>query len=566
MTDGGAQGAGRNRDRTRGSKSHLRRYGPFYAIGAVILLVLVLVPVITGGDDDGDDDETASVATGGSNGDGPWRPASGDIESGTGTTKNGDECGEGDRQIPETVYSVPCLPEFTGDNGGATSRGVTGDTIRLVFRDFPESANSQQTDQELRDRGLATTEETDAIRDQFIEYLSDHYELYGRKIEISEYTSQFSNNTSELLGGNREEACQDATQIVEEVGAFGVIGLGGQSGVFSECAAERGLMVFNGGAYYSEDWFRDQHPYVWSSTMDCSRVSAHVAEYIGKRLLDKPAKFAGDPELAEKTRTFGTYVPENEQYAKCVDITENIVKDEYGGSGSQVIVRYQLDISRFTEQAQRAVVQFKAEGVTTVVTAADPISIAALTTAANEQDYHPEWLTIGTAFADLNSFARGYDQEEVDGHLFGLSQLGEDSAIFGPEGEVEPLYKKMTGEEILKGTTGEFYYLVNALNLLQAAGPDLTPENVAKGAWSLPPMGDETSAAGVWWYGDSVDGDGGDHTVVQDSKEVYWDADAPPEETEVDQDAKGDYLPTYDGRRFSLGEWPEGEPELGGGT
>ena len=566
MTDGGAQGAGRNRDRTRGSSSHLRRYGVFYGIGAVILLILVLVPVLTGGDDDDGDDDTSAVAAGGSNGEGPWRPASGDIESGTGTTKNGDECGEGDRQIPDTVYSVPCLPEFTGDNGGATSRGVTGDTIRLVFRDFPESANSQQTDQELRDRGLATTEDTDDIRDQFIEYLADHYELYGRKIEISEYTSQFSNATSELLGGNREEACQDATQIVDEIGAFGVIGDAGQSGVFSECAAERGLMVFNGGAYYSEDWFRDQHPYVWSNTMDCSRVSAHVAEYIGKRLLDKPAKFAGDPELQEKTRTFATYVPENEQYAKCVDITENIVKDEYGGSGSQVIVRYQLDISRFTEQAQRAVVQFKAEGVTTVVTAADPISIAALTTAANEQDYHPEWLTIGTAFADLNSFARGYDQEEVDGHLFGLSQLGENSAIFGPEGEVEPLYKKMTGEEILKGTTGEFYYLVNALNLLQAAGPDLTPENVAKGAWSLPPMGDEDSAAGVWWYGDSVKGDGGDHTVVQDSKEVYWDADAPPEATEADQDAKGDYIPTYDGRRFVLGEWPEGEPELGGGT
>jgi hypothetical protein len=564
VTDGGAQGAGRNRDRARGSTSHLRRYGVFYGIGAAILLILVLVPVLTGGDDDGDEDE-AAVATGANNGDGPWRPASGDLESGTGTTKNGDECGEGDRQIPETVYSAPCLPEFTGDNGGATYRGVTEDTIKLVFRDFPESANSQATDEELRSRGLATTEETDAIRDEFIEYLSEHYELYGRKIEIEEYVSQFSNNTSELLGGNREEACQDATQIVEEVGAFGVIGQGGQSGVFAECAAERDLMVFNGGAYYSEQWYDEQHPYVWANTMDCERVSAHVGEYIGKRLLDKPAKFAGDPELAEETRKFGTYVPENEQYAKCVDVTENIVRDEYGGSGSQVIVRYQLDISRFTEQAQRAVVQFKAEGVTTVVLACDPISAAALTTAASEQDYHPEWLIIGTAFTDLNSFARGFDQEQAGGHLFGLSQLGEDGAIFGSEGEIAPLYQKITGEEIPKGSHGEFYYLVNALNLLQAAGPDLTPENVARGAWSLPPVGDEDSAAGVWWYGESVDGEGGDHTAVEDAKEVFWDADAPPEETEPDQDVRGDYLPTYDGRRFNLDDWPEEEPELGGG-
>ena len=563
MANGGVQGAGRNRGRTGGSKSHLRRYGPFYGIGAAILLILVLVPVLTG-DDDESDDETA-VATA-NDGDGPWRPASGDIEHGTGTTRGGEPCEEGVGQIPDTVYAAPCLPEFTGDNGGATYRGVTEDTIKLVFRDFPESANSQAQDEELRSRGLATTEETDALRDQFIEYLSENYELYGRRIEIEEYVSQFSNNTSELLGGNREEACQDATQIVEEVGAFGVIGQGGQSGVFAECAAERDLMVFNGGTYYSEQWYEEQHPYVWANTMDCERVSAHVAEYIGKRLINKPAKFAGDPELAEKTRTFGTYVPENEQYGHCVEVTENTVRDEYGGSGSQVIVRYQLDISRFTEQAQRAVVQFKAEGVTTVVMASDPVSAAALTAAASEQDYHPEWIVIGTAFTDLNSFARAFDQEQADGHVFGLSQLGEDRAIFGPEGEIAPLYEKITGEEIPKGSHGEFYYLVNALNLLQAAGPDLTPENVARGAWSLPPVGDEDSAAGVWWYGESVDGEGGDHTAVEDAKEVFWDADAPPEETEPDQDVRGDYIPTYGGRRFNLGEWPEEEPELGGGT
>jgi len=145
VANGGAQGAGGGRNRSRGSTSHLRRYGPFYAIGAVILLVLVLVPIITGGDDDGGDDES-TVAAGGGNGDGPWRPASGDIETGSGTTRGGEACEEGVRQIPDTVYAPPCLPVFTGDNGGATSRGVTEDTIKLVFRDFPESANSAALD------------------------------------------------------------------------------------------------------------------------------------------------------------------------------------------------------------------------------------------------------------------------------------------------------------------------------------------------------------------------------------------------------------------------------------
>ena len=106
--------------------------------------------------------------------------------------------------------------------------------------------------------------------------------------------------------------------------------------------------------------------------MDCERVSAHVAEYIGKRLIGKPAEFAGDPELAEQERKFGTYVPDNEEYGHCVDVTERTVREEYGGEGSRSSSDYQLDISSFADQAQRAIVQFKAEGVTTVIIACRP--------------------------------------------------------------------------------------------------------------------------------------------------------------------------------------------------
>ena len=61
---------------------------------------------------------------------------------------------------------------------------------------------------------------------------------------------------------------------------------------------------------------------------------------------------------------------------------------------------YNLDISTFQQSAQQAIVQFKAAGVTTVVSACDPFSAGLLTKAAAAQNYHPEWFLDGTAATD----------------------------------------------------------------------------------------------------------------------------------------------------------------------
>ena len=75
-------------------------------------------------------------------------------------------------------------------------------------------------------------------------------------------------------------------------------------------------MVFNGGAYYSEAWYEEQHPFVWANTMDCERVSAHVAEYIGKRLIGSrrsspatpswPSRSASSAPTCRRTSSTGT--------------------------------------------------------------------------------------------------------------------------------------------------------------------------------------------------------------------------------------------------------------------
>jgi hypothetical protein len=544
-----------------GAAKHLKRYGVFYAIAAAVVVAVGVLPAVSGGDDDDiATDDTAQTTVAGDDvatDDGAFRPATGDIVGGTGTTRDGRECTPDTPQLPDLAYSPPCLPKFEGDNGGATSRGVTADTIKIVIRTFPDSANSLETQRKLEEAGFATAETTEDIRDQFNEYFNGMYELYGRKVEFVEYESRFGDATAEVIGGGREGACQDATYIADELGAFGVRSGGG---AFSECAAERGLVVFAGGPYFSEGFFKKWSPYVYNTTMSCDRVSAHVAEYIVKRLAGKPAVHAG-PDLAGDTRKFGTYVPDNEEYVGCSDVTRADVQK--AGLDPGPGVTYALDISKFADQANRAIVQFKAEGVTTVVAACDPISLGMLTNAAKEQGYFPEWLVIGTAATDSDNFGRQYDQEEVGGHMFGLSQLASTSLLLGPESEAGHLYAEVIGGEIPPGTTGTLYEYMHVFNLLTAAGPDLTAENMERGAARLPVLGGPDFPAGRWYFGAGIDG-AADHTAVDDAREVYWDPNAEPGPEEPDRTKRGTFVDPNPGQRFDIGEWEEGEPRVSG--
>ena len=65
------------------------------------------------------------------------------MKVGPGTTVSGIKCKPGVHQF-DSPYAPPCIAKFTGNNGGATYRGVTSNEIVLATREFPTTANSQQ--------------------------------------------------------------------------------------------------------------------------------------------------------------------------------------------------------------------------------------------------------------------------------------------------------------------------------------------------------------------------------------------------------------------------------------
>ncbi len=493
----------------------------------------------------------------------------GKVLVGQGTTRGGFACKPGVRQIPWSAYAAPCIGAYAGDNGGATTRGVSRSAILLVDREYDCNSNCQASQQINAQAGLADPTVTERVAKTFIDYFNKVYELYGRKVVIKPWTSS-ANSTDEAQSKGQAQACADAVAIAKDVKAYGDASINlngsgfGGSGPFAECAAKNKLVEFFGGAYYDETWYRQQHPYVWHYVMECERISHLVGEDIDKQLIDRKATWAGDVALQQSKRVFGTYVPNNPPYQRCADTTFNDLKKKHPNEKTYRY-DYVLDLSRFADQANQAMVQFHSEGVTTIVLACDPYSIIFLTQAAASQGYHPEWYLIGAAGQDTDSFGRLYVPDEVDGHMFGLSQLGDESNFFGPKSEAGITYKKITGQDIPAGTDGRYYRLLQIFNMLQAAGPDLTPNTMAQGAVSLPEAGVSTdpavpkNALGSMCFCTAPDGGKGmSHTTVQDTRIVYWDANA----TSHYDGQAGTFIDAYPGRRFKVGQIPAGAPAV----
>jgi len=495
-------------------------------------------------------------------------PASGNIKAGTGKTLSGTACTPTAAQF-NGAYAAPCVPKFTGSNGGATSNGVTGTTITLAQIEYPTTSNAQELEAQAAAAGIAPQPVISQVEQTFLNYFNSVYELYGRKVVIQPVTAT-ANSTQEALDQDQTQACADATTIAQQVHAFGETGMlyqiqGGGSAPFSQCAAQEKLVEFQGNAYYGENIFQGENPYVWGTLASCTNIAAQMAEVIGTELAGKKAVYAGG-SLKNDVRKFGTYIPNINSYIGCngspssTEVKLLTTKYHVPLSAVDTFFHYDLDISTFAQSAQQAIVQFKAAGVTTIVLACDPFSVGFLTKAAAAQNYYPEWMLEGTAGTDTDNYGQTYDPAEVTGHMFGVSEANATGDIYGPTSPAGKLYQKLTGHAIPQETDGNYANLVEIFDALQAAGPNLTPQNMARGMHALPVLGAPTYSYGAWSWNVSPTGQSGvgEHSSLIDARMVWWN----PTLTSPVNGKPGSFVAANNGTRWGLGQWPKKLPAL----
>jgi hypothetical protein len=450
-------------------------------------------------------------------------------------------CGDREVQVEGDGYAPPCFT-FQGDNGGETARGVTADSITVSYR-ITADPNLLKVLADTADIPMdETNEDVYRTAEGLVDYFNQNFELYGRQIDLVRMEGAGS-TVQELTGGGQEAANNDAIQAAQEHQAFADIT--GLTQPYADALA-RQQVVNIGAPYMSREWFTQRRPYSWSTFPDCTVVAETASEYGVKRLFGQPAEFAGG-DLTNDERRMALVVPDNLEYQQCADVSEEIIHD--AGFEFALRTNYQLDLAQLQTQAVSLATQLKANDVTSVVLACDPIMALYLTQQAAQQNYFPEWQVIGVGFIDLDLVGQMIQRQSGDQwtRSFGGSPWGTQL----PPGQ-SPAYAAYSsvrnGEQPPSLLVDLLYYQIYELVIgLQMAGPDLTPQTFETGMFAYP-GGD--GPAGHWDFYEEH------YTGVEDAREFWWDADAP---------SPFNGLPgTYrdDGTRWERGDLTEGDPEV----
>ena len=123
-------------------------------------------------------------------------------------------------QIPGDPYSPPCV-QFSGGNGGATSRGVTADKIVVSVR-VGSFANGMLDALSKVANAKIPNESPQVITktvDGLVEYFNKRFQFYGRKLEVVKWDGK-GDVLKETTGGGQEGAQADALKVSQEIKAF----------------------------------------------------------------------------------------------------------------------------------------------------------------------------------------------------------------------------------------------------------------------------------------------------------------------------------------------------------
>ena len=531
----------------------LRGYGPVAALILVIVLIAVTVPSkaqktknaaaasnagqeVAVGDNGQTNAATGATDTGstGTNGSAGQAGTAGKTTSLPGKTT---ACTGQALQVPGDPYSPPCI-QFSGDNGGATAKGVSKDTITVAVR-LTSDQSFQQTLAKLAGAQLRDTNDDNVRTIQTLaKYFNSHFNFYGRKLVFKTYTGQGS-LSAELQGNGQAQAQSDAVSVGKQMNAFA--DLTGQSEPYATALKNQQVIAF-GDPYMPGFWHQNHSPYAWSLATDGTHLATSVANYAVQKLCPPgtPAAYAGG-DLKNKGRKFAGIAPSNELYQESATVFKQIMEK----AGCHVDnYSYTLDLGTESQQAQNLISKLKSQGYTTILCGCDPIFPVYMTGQEAQQSYLPEFVEIGAALVDRDYVGQLYNQEAFS-HAIGIS----------PNQPTVP-YTQTVGYQAYKSvdpsTEPAFFVDIIYLQMdmlalgIQLAGPNLTPQSFQQGMFRFPA---KLGPAGLWgWSSDQ-------YTIPNDFREVCWS----PSTVSANNQKPGAYIGTSD-QRWTIDNIPKGPP------
>jgi hypothetical protein len=461
-------------------------------------------------------------------------------------------------------FAPPCAPGKPGatgvNNGGATSLGVTKDKITIVHY-IPKIG--PELEAILRAQGLYYDATNARIANAaFQKFMNKTYQFYGRKLDFRTFQG-----TCNVVPPDQPCLIAEMSRLAQEFKPYAVFF---QTTVCSACFGElaRNKVISFGGFGFSEEFRQALKPYNYDYTMSSTKVATLFAEWWCGSLADKNATYAGAQNPAQDFRTRKRQLgvvspndPDNKRVVKEV-LYPALAKCGESVSGHEYFYEQNVNTAAQQFQAGTANMNTQQNPATSVVCLCDAVAPQFLYNAFKRNNYWPEVLLASNQSMDTDAPAQSYMAD------FACPPPGDGCSFDGALGlgaaEASVPAEKLSGVRVFKANSTSavplpptvmdaWWQNYNMLgSLIQSAGPNLTPANMAAAATRLGSRGGGTTGFSRRAF------EKGELSWTQDVFVTYWTKNKKsPFNGEL-----GAFTQAYGGKRFGLGQIPKGDPAV----
>ena len=470
--------------------------------------------------------------------------------------------GQPPRQTADPL-SPPCVPSFTGDNGGKTyGIGVTGDEVRLLY--YLEggisyiNASDPSTRNAPRDKLYDLWQKPESGEHLTVkalrvwqEYFNTRFQTYGRDVHLYVFFS----SCAPSCAPNHRRA--DAARILSEVGPFAVIAdaTEGAEDDLLKSLARKGVLNFGSFSLRPNSLYNTFPKQIWSYLPSVEQQAESYGSYVCKKIVGKPAVLASADLQARSggTRKIGM-IHTTDPHQQGLQHMAKIVRQKVEACGGTIekVAQFEQcclaqDNGENPQYAQRQMAEFSQAGITTILWPGGINGQYAKTAAGS--GYFPEWVLLGDGILDahrpirLSQSTASFDKRAIIISPEVLQPAVEQQRCYQAFREFDTQYPTQD----LRYYTCEFYRnLFQFFVGVQVSGPKLTPTNMDVGFHKIPQRRESTHPeVPACFYLP------GDYTCVKDAQAMYWDAAG----RAPGSDEPGCWRSIDKGKRYFADEW-----------
>jgi hypothetical protein len=463
--------------------------------------------------------------------------------------------------------SPPCIPQFSGSNGGSTYAGVTGSEIRLLVYHQPDAESGRAGAASLTgyvdvDRPGGAISFGDVAAWQGLErYFNHTYQLYGRRVHVILYYDRVGGADTALATQRLEEAIanyldvqpfavlyeapdRDADVYLRQMRAFGVV-------TFTSSPSETGSSLAS------------LAPYVWSYYPTLEEQADLYSSYVCDKVVRYPVALGG--VMNGQRRRLGmiaTNQPVDTAYLELAALVRRRVE----ACGGQIVAEatfpdgglcnfldltgidpiYGVPDPSTVDYGFAQLARFRLAGVTTILWPGCPNDGYGVP--AVLEGYTPEWILLGDGLFDAHDSVTGnLSTFAFDHHAMLVTPIPFSETPGGRYCTDVMAAEDEPPQAAGVGCPDEYTFARFVFTALQAAGPRLDPGAVARGLRGLPTIGNGDPQQPACKFSP------GDQTCVHDAQVEYWDAAA-----RTAAQLPGCWRAIQSGERYRAGAWPAG--------